>query len=217
MKSRGRRPPRLRARSTRLDDAAQMVQRAISKFTKWGALEGTLRLYFETVAFEPDEAVALIERTLNVKRRRGGGQAACLRGRSFTQRNKAKRSRYPDEMDEAQQARMLELFAPFIERVCVAKDEEWYRAFRGKLLAPARRPKRSRRADDGTLSAYRHREDRHDIGAEILPRQSRGAGAERHHLSAGARQAEPYGPCGVGPGHRPSAARCASRSASGAN
>jgi len=122
------------ARVHALDDAAQMVQRAISKFTKWGALEGTLRLYFETVAFEPDEAVALIERTLGVK---GDAEEAKRHAfeDAFTQRNKAKRSRYPDEMDQDQQARMLEMFAPFIERVCTAKDEEWYRAFRGKLLA----------------------------------------------------------------------------------
>jgi hypothetical protein len=122
------------ARVKNLDDAALMVKRAISKFTKWGAVEGTLRLYFETVAFEPDEAVAIIERTLNVK---GDAEEAKRHAfeDAFTQRNKAKRSRYPDEMDEAEQARMLETFGPFITRVCTANDEDWYRAFRGKLLA----------------------------------------------------------------------------------
>ncbi len=112
-------------------------------------------MYFETVAFEPDEAVALIERTLNVK---GDAEEAKRHAfeDAFTQRNKAKRSRYPDEMDEAQQARMLELFAPFIERVCVAKDEEWYRAVPRQAARRHAVQTRSRRADDGTLSAYRH-------------------------------------------------------------
>jgi hypothetical protein len=124
------------ARVENLDDATLMVQRAITKFAKWGALEGTLRLYFETVAFEPDEAIAAIERTLGVK-----GDAEATKRHAFedafTQRNKAKRNRYLDEMDAAQQAHMLETFGPFIERVCTAKDDEWYRAFRGKLLADA--------------------------------------------------------------------------------
>jgi hypothetical protein len=119
-----------------LDHAAFVVSRAIGKFAKWGALEGTLRLYFETVAFEPDEAVAEIERVLGVE---GDAEAAKKHAfeDAFTQRNKAKRSRYLDEMDAGQQARMLQTFGTFIERVCAAKDDGWYRDFRGKLLAGA--------------------------------------------------------------------------------
>jgi len=112
------------------------VSRAIGKFAKWGALEGTLRLYFETTAFDPDAAIAAIERVLGVK-----GDAEIAKKHAFedafTQRNKAKRSRYLDEMDDAWQARMLKTFGSFIEQACVAKDDQWYRAVRAKLLAGA--------------------------------------------------------------------------------
>ena len=117
-----------------LDDAEHVVSRAIGKFAKWGALEGTLRLYFETAAFDPDAAIAAIEGVLGVK---GDAESAKKHAfeDAFTQRNKAKRSRYLDEMDEAEQARMLKTFGSFIEQACLAKDDQWYRAIRGRLLA----------------------------------------------------------------------------------
>ncbi|HEX4859895.1 MAG TPA: hypothetical protein VFV07_01575 [Rhizomicrobium sp.] len=119
-----------------LDDAEHVVSRAIGKFAKWGALEGTLRLYFETVAFDPDAAIAAIERVLGVK---GDAEAAKKHAfeDAFTQRNKAKRSRYLDEMDEEWQARMLTTFGSFIEQACLAEGDQWYRAVRAKLLAGA--------------------------------------------------------------------------------
>ncbi len=122
------------ARIRDLDDAERTVSRAIWKFAKWGALEGTLRLYFESVAFEPDKVIEDIERALGVKCDPEAAKKHAFED-AFTQRNKAKRNRYLDEMDEGQKARMLEAFRPFIERVCNGSGDEWYREFRGNILA----------------------------------------------------------------------------------
>jgi len=123
------------ARIHDLDDAARIVKMAIPKFAKWGSLEGTVRLYFETVAFAPDEAIDAIERALGVSCDREEAKRHAFED-AFTQRNKARRNRYLDEMDENQKARMLETFRPFIERVCNGGGgDEWYREFRGDILA----------------------------------------------------------------------------------
>ena len=122
------------ARIHDLDDAARIVKTAIAKFAKWGSLEGTLRLYFETVAFAPDDAIDAIERTLGVACDHEEAKRHAFED-AFTQRNKARRNRYLDEMDEDQKARMLETFRPFIERVCHGSGDEWYREFRGGILA----------------------------------------------------------------------------------
>ena len=124
------------ARIHDLDDAARIIQTAIPKFAKWGSLEGTLRLYFETVAFAPDDAIDAIERTLGVTCDHEEAKRHAFED-AFTQRNKARRNRYLDEMNEDQKARMLETFRPFIERVCNGGGDEWYREFRGNILAGA--------------------------------------------------------------------------------
>jgi hypothetical protein len=114
-------------------EAAQVVENAIPKFAKWASLQGSLRLYFETVAFAPDKALDAIEHTIGIK----GDHEEAIRHAfedAFTQRNKAKRNRYEDELSAEQKQELSRTFAQFIARVCVANDDAWFAEFRRQLL-----------------------------------------------------------------------------------
>jgi len=116
-----------------LERAMGLVEKAIPKFRQWGALNGTLRLFYETVAFAPDEAIDAIEATLGVT---GDHEAAKKHAfeDSFTQRNKAKKNRYMDELDDGEKADMLDTFGVFIEKVCQNDDPAWFVRHRRRVL-----------------------------------------------------------------------------------
>ena len=105
-----------------LDEAADLVERAIPKFRKWSALQGAVRLYFDTVAFSPDEAIKAIENVLGVSCDHEAAKQYAFED-AFTQRNKARKNRYEDEMDEGDRQEMTTRFGEFIERVCLRNDE----------------------------------------------------------------------------------------------
>jgi hypothetical protein len=119
-----------------LDDAADVVERAIAKFRQWAALKGSARLSFDTVAFAPDDAIAAIEARLGVKADREAVKRHAFED-AFTQKNKARRHRYEDELDAADRARLSQRFAEFIERVCVGDDQAWFDACRAEILSDA--------------------------------------------------------------------------------
>jgi hypothetical protein len=114
--------------------AAKLIEAAIPKFRKWGALRGTLRLYYDTVAYDPDEAIDRIERVLGVVADRDAVKKHAFE-KSFTQKNKATRNRYEDELNERQKQEMLERFGVFITEVCERNDEEWFSSFRAQMLS----------------------------------------------------------------------------------
>lgn len=116
-----------------LDRAMQLVEKAIPKFRQWGAVEGTLRLFYETVAFTPDEAIAVIEAALGVK---GDAEAAKKHAfeDAFTQLNKARKNRWETELGDAQKAQMLDTFGVFIEKVCGRNDQDWFARHRRRLM-----------------------------------------------------------------------------------
>ena len=123
------------ARLQDLDRASQAVERSIGKFRQWASLTGSLRLFYETVAFSPDEAIDAIERTLGVTADHERAKRHAFE-ESFTQRNKGSaRNRYIEEMDDEQKARMLEKFGPFIGDVCGSNDQAWFDAHRSEMLA----------------------------------------------------------------------------------
>jgi len=118
-----------------LDRASRAVEKAIRKFRQWASLEGSLRLFYETVAFSPDEAIDAIERALGVSADHEQAKQHAFED-SFTQRNKASaRNRYIEEMDDAQKAEMLEKFGPFIADVCGRNDQAWFDAHRSEARA----------------------------------------------------------------------------------
>jgi hypothetical protein len=125
------------ARIHDLDDAARLIAKAIAKFGKWASLKGSLRLYYDTVAYRPDEAIDTIEAVLGVTGDHAAAKAHAFED-TFTQRNKATRNRYEEELDDGQKREMLENFGPFIARVCQADDQAWYDETRARLLGQGR-------------------------------------------------------------------------------
>lgn len=117
-----------------LSGAADAFARAIPKFRKWGSLRGSLRLHFETMAFSPDEAIGAIERVLGVSCDHEAVKAHAFEG-AFTQRNKAKKNRFEDELDDVQKQELGDRFGEFIERVCRQNDEQWFATYREQALA----------------------------------------------------------------------------------
>lgn len=117
-----------------IERAAELVEKAIPKFRKWSSLRGAVRLYFETVAFAPDEAISTFERVLGVSCDHEEVKRHAFED-AFTQKNKAQKSRFEQELDASEQSRLNEQFSDFIERVCKQNDERWYSAYRDELLA----------------------------------------------------------------------------------
>lgn len=118
-----------------LERAQRVVTKAIGKFRQWSALEGTLRLFYETVAFSPDEAIDAIERAFGVVADHEQAKHHAFED-AFTQRNKAQnRNRYIDELNDAQKAEMLRNFGPFIADVCGRNDQAWFDTHRAEVLA----------------------------------------------------------------------------------
>jgi hypothetical protein len=116
-----------------LPKAALQVERAIRNFRRWGAVQGTLRLYYPTVAFSPDVAIDAVESVLSLTANREEVMKHAFET-AFTQKNKAKPNRYPDELSENEHREMLETFGSFIKSVCERNDETWFRELRQELL-----------------------------------------------------------------------------------
>lgn len=116
-----------------LDDAAAYVVKRIARHRKWLALNGTLALDFDAVAYAPDEAIDAIEKTLGVKCDRARAKRHAFE-EADTRKNKALRDRHVDEMTDAQKAMMEKIFGSFLGE---ARDDAWREPFRRKLLARA--------------------------------------------------------------------------------
>lgn len=115
-----------------LDDAANLVEKAIKKFRKWSSLQGALRLYYDTFVNTPDDAISAIETVLGVS----SDHSAVIKHAfedAFTQKNKAKRNRFEDEMTEAVKAEMHARFELFIEKVCKDDAEDWFSSCRAEM------------------------------------------------------------------------------------
>jgi len=121
------------SRTRGLDSAASHIQRRIQHFRVWGAAQGTLRLDYDEVAFEPDKAIDKIEDRLGVKCDREQAMKYAFED-ARTQKNKAKRHRYIDEFDESQKAELYELFRDFIENVCERNNDAWFGEIRERLV-----------------------------------------------------------------------------------
>jgi hypothetical protein len=124
------------AERTDLRTAAKGIERRIPHFREWGALKGTLRLDYDTAAFLPDNAIDEIERSLLVTCDREAAKNYTFNS-AYTQKNKAKRGRYR-ELDEEQNAELLERFDEFIRRVCDMNDQGWFEERRAGLVAASK-------------------------------------------------------------------------------
>jgi hypothetical protein len=117
-----------------LKDAARLISHAIPKFRRWASLKGSLRLYYDTVAFSPDAAIDALEGVLGVTCDREEAKRHAFED-SFTQRNKAQKVRFESEMSEREKGEMQRRFGEFIEQVCEQNDQEWFSTYRDQLLA----------------------------------------------------------------------------------
>lgn len=122
------------ARVTDLEVATGNVERRLVGFRRWAALKGTLRLNYDTVAFEPLKAIEAIDRALGVESDHDRVMRYAFE-EAFTLKNKAKRNRYEDELDDAQKKEMRKTFRKFIKRVMENDDQSWFDEYRETMLA----------------------------------------------------------------------------------
>jgi hypothetical protein len=114
--------------------AVAKIRQQIPKFRKWSSVAGTLRLNYETVAFAPDDAITAIEGKLDISCDREAAKKHAFED-AFTQKNKARRRRYEDELTESQNSELQEIFGPFIRNVCEGENEDWFASNRERILA----------------------------------------------------------------------------------
>jgi hypothetical protein len=117
-----------------LDDAAKYTLMRTKRFRKWASLRGTLRLNYDTVAYEPQKAIDELEFALGITCDRAQVMRHAFSD-AYTQKNKAKRNRYAEEMTGEQQAQMAEIFSGFIKHACESDDQNWYKKSRTNVLA----------------------------------------------------------------------------------
>ena len=116
-----------------LDHAAKNIAVRIVQFRRWAALKGSLRVNYDDVAFEPLKVIDAMERALGVVCNREEVLHYAFE-EAFTLKNKAKRHRYEDEMDDAQKKTMRQTFRNFIRKVCEENSQEWFDVYREKML-----------------------------------------------------------------------------------
>jgi len=117
----------------RLETAARKVTRRVADFRQWAALQGTLRLYYETVAFRPDEAISAIETVLGIKCDHEHVKRSVFEDANLF-KNKAKSQRHLEDMDDLRRKELTQFFRKFIRRACEKDDQEWYDKHRRKIL-----------------------------------------------------------------------------------
>ncbi len=117
-----------------LDSAIPRVSEQILKFRKWGALRNTLRLDYDTVAFDTDIAIDRIEHSLGIVGDRDRAKHHAFAG-AFTQKNRGERHRAHKELSPEQDAKLREAFAEVLENVYEKNDERWFSSQRKTILA----------------------------------------------------------------------------------
>jgi len=117
-----------------LDSAIPRVSEQIIKFRKWAALRNTLRLDYDTVAFDTDVAIDRIEDSLGIVGNRDQAKHHAFAG-AFTQKNRAERHRARKELTPEQDAKLRNAFAEFLENVYEKNEERWFSSQRNSILA----------------------------------------------------------------------------------
>jgi hypothetical protein len=117
-----------------LDQAAANIRRRIREFRKWASLKGSLRLGYDTVAFSPDEAIDVLEKTLGVACNRVEVKRYAYE-QAYTLKNKAQRDRHKEELSDEEGRQLAEIFREFLERVLRADDQRWFDEYRQRMLA----------------------------------------------------------------------------------
>jgi hypothetical protein len=116
--------------------AQRNVHRRIKQFRKWAAVKGAVRIGYDMVAFQPDEAISRLGKILALT-----CDHEAVKHYAFhevpTQKNKAVQARHRDELSDEENTEMLRRFGEFIERICEQDDQSWFDDCRRKMLAVA--------------------------------------------------------------------------------
>jgi len=117
-----------------LEEAMDKVDTRITVFRRWAALKGTLRLNYDDVAYNPAKAIDAMEAALGVKANRADVMRYAFE-EAYTLRNKVKRNRYLDEMNDDEKRVASERFKKFLRNAIERDNQNWYDKFRTVVLS----------------------------------------------------------------------------------
>ena len=130
-----------------LADAVRIVERQLSVCRTWGSIRGVMYSHYNEVAFDTPAAVRQMCDYLGLKMFKEDELPRVIDpvfNEAFTQRNKAVKDRYKDDLTVRQNEFLLEaikLARPFIRRVLEQRDYSWFTPARerdaGLAAAPA--------------------------------------------------------------------------------
>jgi hypothetical protein len=115
-----------------LEDALKVVRRQLVTCRQWGSIKGALHLFYNDVAFDREAAMHRICADLGLEDLAAAEiQSASERllSDAFTQRNKAVKDRYKDDLSVRQNEYLLEELKGargFIRRACEQRDYSWF-------------------------------------------------------------------------------------------
>jgi hypothetical protein len=130
---------------TDLASVLPKVQRNLTTFRIWGAINGTLRLPYEMVAFTPNRAVVELEKVLGFECNRDLAKRHAFED-AFTQKNKGTEKRHETDLTPEENEHLAQVFDKFLRRVMRKNDDEWFSLFRPHFLAKA--PKTEPKTED---------------------------------------------------------------------
>jgi hypothetical protein len=132
--------------NTDLQSAAKNVERRIRAFRRWASVQGSLRLYYESVAFASDTAISSIEQVLGLSVDHEKVKKYAFED-AHTLMNKGISNRYLESFTPEEQQDLYLRFRTFIEDVCKGGDDAWFDDFRQSVYEKAEaKQKGSRRA-----------------------------------------------------------------------
>ena len=119
-----------------LDTASENVSKQLTSFLRWASVKNALRLNYNSTAFDMDNAVARMAEHLGVEVD-APAVGAAVTGGAFTQKNKAVKDRYKDDLTVRQNEKLYEYFKNFIDHACTEQDEAWFEKRRERMLKDA--------------------------------------------------------------------------------
>ena len=120
-----------------LSDAAPKVAEQLVECRRWGAAPGALHMFYNEVAFDTEAAIERICADFGFPMLDADELDLVHRAvfdKAFTQRNKAVKDRYKNELSADQQAALLDQIKgarTFVKRVMEGRDLGWFKADEG--------------------------------------------------------------------------------------
>src|SRR5262249_15016403 len=113
------------AEYTDLNSTLRQIEKQTVIFRKWGAIPGTVRLDYETLAFEPEATMTMLDNVLGIASDHAKAQHYAF-NRAFTQKNRAVTNRRATDLSPEEDARLVRIFGTFIENVVEHPSDTWF-------------------------------------------------------------------------------------------